>query len=466
VAVERTELELVWPADLFRREGQALLDAGNEDESRLGWLLAEAFHGDRGYQLFTQTPASLQGWGDVRPIGAPAASPPHGPSPRAQLVVELVRDTDQLLRYLPRQYYSARRNPRPEATPRTLAQTKTAYARVVVDLSRTGYLKKETTVFCENCGSKASEDDRFCRACGEAQRPNPASKPIAVPVLKEPKTPAEQSVAVDLANSAPPVGRTVPVMQSDTALAERKRWRTPMLWAILPLPIVVAVLAGFYLSKGPEGQGIPRVATSTSSTAPIRPATQASTTTPTKDMAPTKPPAAPVPVETPTDVQITHWGAPDSPPVNTVTLAQDGRGCTSSDIGFRQDALRCFTTSPNGGSWVLDPCFELDSQEGLMCPTAPWSSEWTLISAQGNTGDVAPPTTQGRPWGVEIASGIRCLEESGAVDEVSGIPHSYSCTDGSGLYGDPSRGTTWHIELSPKASNGSLRSVALIGAWY
>jgi hypothetical protein len=58
------------------------------------------------------------------------------------------------------------------------------------------------------------------------------------------------------------------------------------------------------------------------------------------------------------------------------------------------------------------------------------------------------------------------LEESGAVDEVSGIPHSYSCTDGSGLYRDPSRGTTWHIELSPKASNGSLRSVALIGAWY
>lgn len=35
VAIERTDLELVWPADLFRQEGQALLAAGNEDELTL-----------------------------------------------------------------------------------------------------------------------------------------------------------------------------------------------------------------------------------------------------------------------------------------------------------------------------------------------------------------------------------------------------------------------------------------------
>jgi hypothetical protein len=139
VAVERSELELVWPADLFRREGQALLDAGNEDESTLGWLLAEAFHGERGYQLFTQTPEPWTGWGDDLLNGYQAPAPPQGPSPRALLVAGLVSDADDLPPYVPKRYYSARRNPRPEATRRTLAQTKTTYARVVVDLSRTGY---------------------------------------------------------------------------------------------------------------------------------------------------------------------------------------------------------------------------------------------------------------------------------------------------------------------------------------
>jgi hypothetical protein len=139
VAVERSELQLVWPPDLFRREGQALLDAGNDDESRLGWLLAEAFHGDRGYGLFIQTPAPWTGWDEGLVNGYKAPAPPRGPSPRAQLVAGLVRDTDQLPRYVLRQYYSARRNPLPEATPRTLAQTKAAYAQVIVALSRTGY---------------------------------------------------------------------------------------------------------------------------------------------------------------------------------------------------------------------------------------------------------------------------------------------------------------------------------------
>jgi hypothetical protein len=147
VAVERTELELVWPPDLFRQEGQALLDAGNEDESnleeesRLGWLLAEAFHGERGYQLFRQIPVPWKAWTPERLDGARAAAPPQGPSPRALLVAGLVSDADELPPYVPKRYYSARRNPRPEATPRTLAQTKTAYAEVVVDLSRTGYFR-------------------------------------------------------------------------------------------------------------------------------------------------------------------------------------------------------------------------------------------------------------------------------------------------------------------------------------
>jgi len=138
VAIERTELELVWPADLFRQEGQALLAADRDDESTLGWLLAEAFHGERGYRLFTQTPAPWTGWDEDLVNGHKAPAPPQGPSPRAQLVAGLVRDTAQLPRYVPRQYYSARRNPSPD-TPLTPAQTKTAYAEVIAALARSGY---------------------------------------------------------------------------------------------------------------------------------------------------------------------------------------------------------------------------------------------------------------------------------------------------------------------------------------
>ena len=156
MAIKRTELELVWPPDLFRQEGQALLAADNEDESRLGWLLAEAFHGDRGYQLFTQTPASLKGWGDVRPVGARVAAPPQGPSPRAQLVAGLVRDADQLPRYVPRQYYSQRRNP-PLVVPLTPAQTKTKYAEVVAGLARTGYFGDAFGSACVNDADSPAE---------------------------------------------------------------------------------------------------------------------------------------------------------------------------------------------------------------------------------------------------------------------------------------------------------------------
>lgn len=206
---------------------------------------------------------------------------------------------------------------------------------------------------------------------------------------------------------------------------------------------------------------------SESPVASTRPASSARTTMATATVKPNPPPAARVPTEAPTDVQITHWGVPSTPPQDTVTLAQGDSTCASSLVGVRQDAVRCFTTSPSGGVWVLDPCFDLSTGQGLMCPSAPWSSQWIMISAQGTTGDTAPPSTQGRPWGVEVASGVRCREQDGAgPPEISGLPKSYSCTDGSGLYGDPSRGSTWHIEWSPQASNGSLRSVALIGAWY
>ena len=52
MAIERSELALVWPANLFAQEARALLDAGDTSESALGFLRAEAFHADQGFRLF------------------------------------------------------------------------------------------------------------------------------------------------------------------------------------------------------------------------------------------------------------------------------------------------------------------------------------------------------------------------------------------------------------------------------
>ena len=58
MATERSDLELVWPAHLFIQEARALVDAGHTSESTLGFLLAEAFHDDRGLRLFQEVHAA------------------------------------------------------------------------------------------------------------------------------------------------------------------------------------------------------------------------------------------------------------------------------------------------------------------------------------------------------------------------------------------------------------------------
>lgn len=41
-AIERSEIELVWPTNLFAQEARALLEAGHDSAETLGFLLAEA----------------------------------------------------------------------------------------------------------------------------------------------------------------------------------------------------------------------------------------------------------------------------------------------------------------------------------------------------------------------------------------------------------------------------------------
>lgn len=226
--------------------------------------------------------------------------------------------------------------------------------------------------------------------------------------------------------------------------------------------LITLVLAG----SGPDMRSVAAATSkplpSVSTVVPTRPEPPPSTAQARTVVVPTPSPSKVRSPEPRTAVQITRWGSPTTKPQATVNL--DQLGCTASNLLWRQDALRCFTTTDSGQSGVADPCFDLNTG-GLMCPSAPWSTGWIEISAQGNSGNTDPPTTQGSPWGIEIASGVRCIQTSGATPIISGLHGSYYCPGDTWLYGDPSRGSTWHIKLS-STPNGPLRTVALRKVWF
>jgi hypothetical protein len=149
VVVERSELELVWPAALFVEEARALLRELVPDQSALGLLLAEAFHRDRGFELFEQVRQQSSLLELARSLATPTA-PPRRP-PGVQLVLDLVRDVAQIPRYEPRRYYSARHRPEPDRA-LSLAETKAAFARAVAELALAGY-------FDEAFGSSCVDSD-------------------------------------------------------------------------------------------------------------------------------------------------------------------------------------------------------------------------------------------------------------------------------------------------------------------
>ena len=152
MAIERSELELVWPANLFAQEARALLAAGHTSEETLGFLLAEAFHADRGFRLFQQVQAASSRRFLDDPWDTPAPSPDQPPAGAVELVAGLVDSASELPRYVRPLYYSARLNPHPEP-PLTLSQVKTAFCTVITSLAWTGYF-----------------DDAFGSTCTDARQ--------------------------------------------------------------------------------------------------------------------------------------------------------------------------------------------------------------------------------------------------------------------------------------------------------
>lgn len=172
MAVERSELRLVWPPALFAAEAQALLAAGADDDA-LGGLFAEAFHGERGDKLLAEIAAAnatswttdLSVWAEDDPRSAP---PTPEPRATAQLVQTLARDAARLPRYQPRELYSLRQKARDAESLLAADQVRSQWAGLVLALSDLGYF-----------------DDAFGSACWDSRdRPDEQGQRLLVERLQ------------------------------------------------------------------------------------------------------------------------------------------------------------------------------------------------------------------------------------------------------------------------------------------
>ncbi|WP_299952614.1 hypothetical protein [uncultured Modestobacter sp.] len=163
MAIEHSELQLVWPPALFAAEAAILLADGSNDEETLGWLLAEAFADNRAFQLFSELHRQ-KSWfvlsAAMTSLGTAAGTPGLGkPAPAADPATELVRElmhsADALPRYRIRRYYSQRHRQQAEAPLLTLPDLKTGFAQLVRELEDVGYFED---AFGSQC-SDARDDD-------------------------------------------------------------------------------------------------------------------------------------------------------------------------------------------------------------------------------------------------------------------------------------------------------------------
>ncbi len=165
VTIERSELRLVWPPDLFATEAQALLAAGADDDALAG-LLAEAFHGDRGDRLLRETaeaqPYHSLSAEDLDPWLADgyrlaAAPEPFGQRAAARLVEELARDVSGLPQHQPRPLFRQRQRV-VETRPLTVAECRERYARLIGELTRLGYFEDAFGSECSDSRDNPSEE--------------------------------------------------------------------------------------------------------------------------------------------------------------------------------------------------------------------------------------------------------------------------------------------------------------------
>lgn len=161
MAVERSDLYLVWPPQMFATEARALLAADADDDALAG-LLAEAFHGDHGEKLLRETAeAQATGWATEMSVWGEddprSASTRPEPREAAGLVQALARDALQLPMYRPRELYRARqRAVAPVAL--TITDCRQRFAHLIGELTRLGYFEDAFGSECSDSRDNPTEE--------------------------------------------------------------------------------------------------------------------------------------------------------------------------------------------------------------------------------------------------------------------------------------------------------------------
>lgn len=121
--------------------------------------------------------------------------------------------------------------------------------------------------------------------------------------------------------------------------------------------------------------------------------------------------------------------------VKVAPVDQDGRLAGGFEVIETVEGASCRLGSSrvsgaescSAGEFIYDPCWEeTGTQAAVVCMTVPWSSDvYRLLVDEGGAGESAEPYEM--PWGIELASGLRCLISTGAHSNVGDEVIDYYC---------------------------------------
>ncbi|MFC3907827.1 hypothetical protein ACFORL_01860 [Legionella dresdenensis] len=130
----------------------------------------------------------------------------------------------------------------------------------------------------------------------------------------------------------------------------------------------------------------------------------------------------------------------------------------------REDAWRCVADGR-----VYDPCFikRYGRRDQAICPASPWSGASIMIDMSkpaDNSQHLALDMSRTYPWGIELASGIKC-QAIDAGSEAGGLPAYYQCENQSVLVGELQRcKPEW--SMLEHFSDGRVESALVSRAWF
>lgn len=179
--------------------------------------------------------------------------------------------------------------------------------------------------------------------------------------------------------------------------------------------------------------------------------------------------AGSVPLTGPTDVVVVQPFGPLGLLSKYRVTANVRGSCFSGSVAdqHRRSAWRCMA-----GNEILDPCFLSPSRPHgfLACFSAPWSNRVVglhltkplplKLANKGRPGS-------GLPWGVQLASGVRCTFETGATGLVDGKRINYGCIGGGVLVGPIGKGPAqWTALYQADPLSGPVVRQPVATAWY